>query len=372
MKFVLLFFLINILTVAFPQEAILLKNPSFEGKPNYGVVPGGWRNCAFNNESPPDLHPVEKGQFQVTRLPKDGESYLGLVVRDVGTTESVGQELSQPFTAGQCYSFELFLCRSEKLISISRVKRKPVNYNQPVSLRLWGGMSPCGQKSLLAVSSPIENIDWVKYTFQFKPEESFNWIALEAYYSEDTQGAYNGNLLLDNASPFIPIDCDTKKLLISPDTIEMPVYKYENHKINDNTPSRIFHSGQSRLDHYLGFRVVENAAGIKGLIKENCQIVGFLFGSSRFVDDLGLGLKEIAINVQRQEGAIILDVGLVHIGAPLTKKRMKQIKRTFREIGLSKKYYRINNLKHKDEQGQTWSCGQNELWIRIYENAKIK
>ncbi len=350
----------------FAQEAVFIKNPSFEDAPGYGTVPGGWRNCAFNSESPPDIHPVEPNYFQVAQTPHHGDTYIGMVARENGTVESLGQELLAPLKAGQCYSFSIHLCRSATLLSPSRVSMKKVNFNQPIMLRLWGGLSPCGKKSLLATSPPVETQGWKKYTFQFRPEEDLNWFSLEAYFVKGTTSGYNGNILLDNAGPFLPIDCGSKQPLVDPDTLQQPKYTYENYQLRAAPASRLSHLTFGGYGDYMGFRVVDRAENINGLIKENCPQIGFQANTGSLADERGLALKEIAINVFRH-GGLSLKVGIPGTDGTLPAKRKRTLKRIFREIGFPKKFYEIVVLPNNNQPGAGWLCGQRDIWLRLDE-----
>ncbi|MEK7257311.1 MAG: hypothetical protein AAB316_21330, partial [Bacteroidota bacterium] len=208
------------------QQAIFFTNPSFEDYPGYAKTPGGWQNCAFNDASPPDIHPVPKGNFEVVQKPFHGETYVGLVVRDDATRESMGQKLAAHLQAGACYSFSVQLCRSKNLFSRNR-SGELLNYNSPVVLRVWGGISPCGQKALLVESPPLAHLDWKKYFFQIIAPDSLTHISFEAFYVTGTDPAYNGNILLDNLTPLLPIDCQTLQPLVDTAQLIDPGYKHE-------------------------------------------------------------------------------------------------------------------------------------------------
>ena len=101
--------------------------------------------------------------------PKDGNSYLGMVVRDNNTWEAVGQGLTAPLEVGQAYQFTVYLARSPKYVSQSRATFKEANYNQPIVLQVWGGNTFCGREALLAASPPIVSDAWTQFSFQFTP-----------------------------------------------------------------------------------------------------------------------------------------------------------------------------------------------------------
>lgn len=190
------------------EAPISLRNASFEDMPRNSSPPSGWTNCGAPGESPPDVHPDPEFLFRVGMKAQHGNTFLGMVTRDTETWESVGQQLTEPLAAGQCYQFDIQLARSLTYMSLSRVTRQPANYIQPVKLRVWGGYSVCDKGQLLGQSELITNSDWVPYQLRLKAEAGYTHIILEAYYQEAMMFPYNGNLLLDNAQPLRPIECD--------------------------------------------------------------------------------------------------------------------------------------------------------------------
>lgn len=219
-------FLFFVSTLSAQDEPIYLINPSFEGTPAEGTLdnslPTGWYDCGFPGETIPDIHPVPNGgKFQVTKPPYDGNTYLGMVVRENDTWEMVSQRLSSPLKAGKCYEFSIHLCRSELYVSPSRVSGEYVNYTNPAKLRIWAGNGYCLKTELLAESSVIINTRWLEYNFRFEPKNDYTHIVFEAFYRTPTPFPYNGNILLDNASPIIPVPCDVEK----PSVAEIPPSK---------------------------------------------------------------------------------------------------------------------------------------------------
>lgn len=192
----------------FAQEAqpILLNNPSFEDMPRHSKEPRGWFDCGDQNESPPDVQP--NGGFGVSKDAVDGSTYLGLVVRDNDTWESVGQRLNKPIEANKCYEFSLALSRSGHYVSLSRTTEDQANYVTPAKVRIWGGSSYCNKQELLDETSLITNTEWLKYNFRFEPKSQHTYIVIEAFYKTPTLFPYNGNVLVDNATPITPIPCD--------------------------------------------------------------------------------------------------------------------------------------------------------------------
>jgi len=168
--------------------------------------PSGWHNCGFPGESPPDTQP--NNEFAVTKPAAEGSTYLGMVVRDNETWESVSQRLSQPMEAGQCFQFSISMARSEMYVSLSRViSDSLVNYITPAKLRIYGGFGHCDRQELLAESSLIISYKWKRHTFKLQPSQNYSYILLEAYYNTPVMFPYNGNVLLDDASNLMRLNC---------------------------------------------------------------------------------------------------------------------------------------------------------------------
>lgn len=199
--------------------SIILGNPSFEDMPRHSKAPRGWYNCGDPYESPPDVHPTPDSSFSVKKPPFAGKTYLGLVVRDNDTHESVGQRLKRPVEGGKCYEFSIALSRSSSYISLSRRTSEEVNYTTPAKLRIWGGNNYCSKIELLAESTVVTNTRWLVYNFRFEPTASHKYILLEAFYNTPTLFAYNGHILVDGATEIVPIPCEEPQELV----IEEPV-----------------------------------------------------------------------------------------------------------------------------------------------------
>ena len=206
-SFLIVFLTYCITSILAQPEVIHLKNPSFEDYPRAERVPEGWRNCGFKGESAPDTHP--SGFFDVIEYPADGNTYLGLVTRDNDTWERVGQKLVTPMIAGQCYVFKISLCRSELYTSASRSTGQRASYTKPIKLKIWGGNYLGQEEEVLGESGLINHVDWENYIFIFQPTVDYTYFMLEAFYKEPSFFPYNGNLLIDNASPIIPVPCDS-------------------------------------------------------------------------------------------------------------------------------------------------------------------
>ncbi len=191
------------------KEEIKLQNPSFEDFNKIGSPPAGWRDCGFTGETPPDVNPHP--EFYVTRPAQNGNTYLGMVTRDNDTWEGVGQRLEKPLQPGKCYAFSIWLCRSDTYRSPTKTTRQVEFFTQPVKVVFWGGNSDCDKAEKLGETAVVSNTDWKKYDLKFKPTRSLQYFFIETYYQTPVLFAYNGNVLVDNASSLVVISCDTNE-----------------------------------------------------------------------------------------------------------------------------------------------------------------
>lgn len=185
---------------------ITLVNPSFEDMPRHSKPPRGWIDCGSAGETPVDVQP--SGTFSVTKPAHDGETYLGMVVRDNDTWEMVSQRLSMPMKKGICYEFSIFLCRSELYVSYSRLSDQTANYTTPAKMRIYGGYDYCDKQELIGETNLIINTRWLEYRFKFEPIGNYSHISFEAFYKTPTLFPYNGNILVDKASAIVPVPCN--------------------------------------------------------------------------------------------------------------------------------------------------------------------
>lgn len=183
-----------------------MSNPSFEDFARASQPPINWYNCGFPGESPPDVQPDPT--FNVTKVAADGETYLGMVVRDNDTWESVSQKMSRPLEKGKCYEFSIQLSRSLTYMSVSRISDQQANYATPAKLRIYGGFGHCDKQYMLGETKLIINTNWKEYNFKFEPMGNYTYIVLEAFYDTPTLVPYNGNILLDKASTINLVPCD--------------------------------------------------------------------------------------------------------------------------------------------------------------------
>lgn len=222
-------FLLSFTVGTSQRDTIRLKNPSFEGKLQRGDVYftgiEGWFDCGrinFPTETPPDIHP--NGYWENNLPASDKNTYLGMVVRDNGSYESVSVRLDSVLKAGKCYKFSIHLARAEKYMSKSRITGLFANYITPSVLRIWGGNGLCNEKELLAESAPVNNTSWQINTFEFRPESDIRSLTFSAYYKTPIQLPYNGNLLLDGGSNIVRIPCPGEQEITS-NTVNQPPHK---------------------------------------------------------------------------------------------------------------------------------------------------
>lgn len=255
----------------FAQDTIYLNNPSFEGERKASHPPKGWNNHGALMETPPDTQP---GAFEVTLEPFEGKSYIGMVVRENDTTEKVGQQLQKPLQAGKCYEFSIHVAKASNYISgghLDRTKVNDVNHDTPAKLRIWGGTFYGAAEELLGETKEIVNTGrWLKRTFKFEPKGTFNYIILEAFYITPVLLPYNGNVLLDAATPIIQIPCDQDEPIEDPIVVNIPkdppptpvqpntppVLPKKTKEIKTKEPPKIELGGISRQDMKEGQNII--------------------------------------------------------------------------------------------------------------------
>jgi len=211
-------------------DTIRVKNNSFEDRPRAGTFTTptikSWYDCGavqFPRESAPDIHPID---FWEVNLPaSEGKTYLGMVVRDNESWESVSQSLTTPIEKGLCYKFSVDLARSPTYKSGSRKieGNKLVQYTRPSVLKIWGSNGYCGKKELLAESAPVENFNWEEYKFEFKAKNSHLFVTFEVFYKTPVLFPYNGHILIDGISHIIGMSCDGEEEVIA--AVEVPKQK---------------------------------------------------------------------------------------------------------------------------------------------------
>ncbi len=371
------------------EKIIFLKNPSFEGIPKHSTLPEGWSDCGFSGESPADLHPNDN--FGVTAKAFHGNTYIGLVVRDNNTWESIGQELHQALKVGKEYAFQIMLSRSETYMSFSRKPSNAnmqINYNTPTILRIWASQDGCTRDELLAISKPITHEDWQRYQFMLSPQEGeYSHLILEAYYS----GQYPliGNLLIDDASNII-IASSAKKLFTNYkdefDNYELPegkerfYAKKETSRLSTSIVPPVAPPAEEKeknkeIEEEEEDDVLETFEDLKWVLKENGQKISFVKGKLEkgfykyydrtfyqnvYVHNIISALKEMP--------DYRLSIAVFGKTSSDVKKKTKQLKKAFEELGLySNRYIFVEWPDRILAKDWIWPANINDLLIRVEE-----
>lgn len=174
-------------TVSFSQN--YLTNPGFEGPDGIGVIPSDWfAGCGVMNT--PDTQP---GWWNVENKPYEGNSYLNLLFKEDGTTESVYQKLASPLMAGSCYAIQIQLAQACQ-DSLSGLF--PYDLNHPGDLIIRGSASyGCSNGQILASFQQVSNCKWRTYYAIFQADSVINYIYVE--FSKGTSMHQNGSILID-------------------------------------------------------------------------------------------------------------------------------------------------------------------------------
>ena len=162
-----------------------IQNGSFEGQPQDATIPIEWQPCEIGTT--PDILP---GHWGVNEEAYDGETYMGLIVREDGSYESVGQFLENPLIQGYCYEFSIYLAHSHVY----------AGYNLPIGLNIWGGSKVCSKDQLLGQAELVSHARWKKYVFKFIPKQDIYYFQIEARKAAGLYINYRGNILIDNCS----------------------------------------------------------------------------------------------------------------------------------------------------------------------------
>jgi hypothetical protein len=188
-------------------EALVNRAAQRMGTMRVGTLPQGWETCNFKGETIPNL--LSFGSENELK-PMNGNFYVGMVGRDNGTFESITQTLPAPLRVGVCYKLSVHLAKSPTYKSVSRITGKPENFNRPLKLVILGvGGDSCKflEQNVIAVSPPIPNNNWRKFTFIIRPTtHDITRLIFAAQFVIDKP--YNGNILIDNFSQIVPVNCD--------------------------------------------------------------------------------------------------------------------------------------------------------------------
>ena len=191
--------------LAVGQPVIAFRNASLEGEPQANTAPHDWYYCNFPGDSPPDLHPM--GLYRVRLPAADGKTYVGMVCRDNGSFESIGQHLPTPLEAGSCYLWQGRVARTPRYQAISRSTLRADDFSAPVRLVFYGGDVACADEHLLGWTDSIAYADWRTQEVVLRvPVTSEH---LRSGVVPFDSSAANGHVLLDELDPLVPCSCDS-------------------------------------------------------------------------------------------------------------------------------------------------------------------
>ncbi|MDX1667294.1 MAG: hypothetical protein R3350_08695, partial [Saprospiraceae bacterium] len=122
--------------------------------------------------------------------PSRGDTYVGLITREDGSWESIGQRVKDPLKPGECYSFTIDVGHSTTY----------AGYASPIRLRIWGGLNKCRKDQLLLETDPVESEEWETLEVQFWTKQYVNYLIFEAFFGGEPHRT-RGNILIDNIGP---------------------------------------------------------------------------------------------------------------------------------------------------------------------------
>ena len=166
-----------------------ITNSGFEGPDGISVIPPDWLSgCGVMNT--PDTQP---GWWNIENKPPEGKTFIDLLFKEDGTTESVYQQLAVPLDSGACFLMEIQLAQACQ-DSLSGLD--PYGLNHPGDLQIRGSESyGCGNGQILAVFEQVEHCGWKKYYTVFQAQGTINFIYLE--FSKGISTFKNGSILID-------------------------------------------------------------------------------------------------------------------------------------------------------------------------------
>ena len=172
-----------LILTGFASAQSTLSNPSFEDQRADATMPSGWWSC--EKGTTPDILPDFWGVYN---LPRHGQSYVGLITREDGSFEAIGQRLSSTLEKGQCYEMRLYLSHSKVY----------AGYNTPIRLSIYLGEKKCGMDQLVFQSKIMGEEAWQLQELTFKPKSAgMKYVTLVA---NDDGRHINGNILIDHIS----------------------------------------------------------------------------------------------------------------------------------------------------------------------------
>jgi hypothetical protein len=166
-----------------------ITNPGFEGPDGIEQIPADWfAGCGVMNT--PDTQP---GWWNIENKPYEGKSFINLLYKEDGTTESVYQKLAVPLDSGACYLIEIHLAQACQ-DSLSGLD--PYDLNHPGDLRIRFSESyQCDSGQTGALFVQISHCNWKKYYAVFQANADHQYVYLEFF--KGTSDFNNGSVLID-------------------------------------------------------------------------------------------------------------------------------------------------------------------------------
>lgn len=178
------------------SHAIVLQNPSFESETYQDyALPLYWNELNPSLKTPNRLHPFynlvpkirkvwdsEENSFvnvpamqdvwQKLQKPAHGSRFTSLLTSDLGQKQSLTQAMERTLQLGHSYTFSLQLAWAPNFWQTEEGSDRPVNYNNPLCLKIWGGNAENHKVELLATTTTVSTKKWKKYFFVFKPSQT--------------------------------------------------------------------------------------------------------------------------------------------------------------------------------------------------------
>jgi len=358
------FFLILFLFQISNAQHVDLSNSSFEDFPQPGKAPRGWYDCGtdeFPKETPPDVHPALNNRtlFGVDLPPIEGSTYLGMVVRENESYESIAQKLKSPLQVGKCYTFSIYLSRSELYLSAIRGRKGNLSFTEPITLRIWGGNNYCEKQQLLCESVAVENTIWEKYTFYFSPEKDFRFIKLEAYHNSYNNTFSNGNILLDKASSFEIFSCDDEKMKM----------KMVREKINFDEFKK---KQQIKIEDYSkqkkAKKVIDEITRIKNEIEPSGRKVKF---KKNILTPTGVSKLQRIVNEFEDISDFKLIINFNGLNKEKAKLRKENILKVFKDANFPTEDFEIQNTSEEDGR-VIWFVEKKTFYLGVMDKKLAK
>ncbi len=327
------------MTMAQTAGPVRLANPSFEDEPGASKVPAHWANCGNESESPPDVQP---GAFGVALPAADGQTCLGLVVRDNETWEAVGQQLATPLSPDTCYRLDLYLGRARELYSVSRSQHTRTNFITPVLLRVWGANTElCARGDILAVSEPVKWFGWHRQRLILQPVHEVRYLTLEAWYAPDFGRGVNGHLLVDGLSELTPVPCSER---VAP------------------APQR----RTPRPDTTTAAAPLPADSSVQALRRTiEAQVPLIAFGPDGILTADGKAAVQALAAALRTRPGYGLVLALDLPDAQTAARRRKTLQRAFKEAGLKKPQILVQPFRPQDAFAFSWIVRKGSIRARL-------